>query len=823
MDDVLLEQRVDALVHLLEGKPAASSSMASTLLCELQDELTHHLEVASLDTLGVGGTTLGKTICLEHDTSLLHKVPGSFFVAGRKNMVHAARYELASTRGRLGCQELGVVEAEHLVTTNSQLLQELGVSGLADIHVAVLLLVALGVVLHSALEGIGYSHIVNDQSTFLVLVHAVHASNSLHQVVAAHGLVHVHGGKARYVKTGKPHVHNDYYFERVGVIFKTLGHLLDMGLVAHHIEPPFGVLVSHGHNNTELALFLPEGAKLADSLVYSHRSRPRVRHNHRLASELVRTVGFVVLNDVLAQCVNDLGCTQNSIQIRKVALACIDGLGIGLLGELLVLVIDLGEDALVKLERDDTALIEHGARCVVLHGLRHVIDIDIVAKHLASRAVIDGNGRTGETDERRVRQSSTNEQRGARVLLAITVELLLKAILTAMCLVNHHHNVLAVGKRRGFFLELLHSGEDDTVGTSAGDLLGKVGSTLRLHRRLAQEVRALGELREKLRVKVVAVSNHHYGRAIELLFEKMGKKHHRERFARTLCMPEDTAPAIATNGLMHASKCLVHSEVLMIASKNLCILGEQDEVLQDVDETRLGKHAVQGCFPIGELSCLVAAVNALPLYKARLVGGDGADFGVQHIADNAEGIVHKERRNLALVVLDLLIGIFIVSISASRRLQLEKHERQAIHEHDNVGPFVRSALDVGPLVYDMKLVALGIVEIYKAHDIVLIFLAIVPADLHATLQHIREDLVLGNERAALNLFKLGNSRIYGPPVDTGINALKRRHYDIGQKSVVEGVGRAGHIGPMKILVAVCSTEMVDDALLKSVLVEGVDG
>ena len=33
---------------------------------------------------------------------------------------------------------------------------------------------------------------------------------------------------------------------------------------------------------------------------------------------------------------------QNSIQIRKVALACIDGLGVGLLGELLVLVINLG-------------------------------------------------------------------------------------------------------------------------------------------------------------------------------------------------------------------------------------------------------------------------------------------------------------------------------------------------------------------------------------------------------------------------------------------------------------------------------------------------
>ena len=182
-----------------------------------------------------------------------------------------------------------------------------------------------------------------------------------------------------------------------------------MGFVAHHIEPPLWVLISHGHNDTELAPFLPGGTELADSLVYSHGGRPRVRHNHRLTGELVCAVGFIMFNDVLTQRVDDLGRTQNSIQIRKVALACIDGLGVGLLGELLVLVIDLGKDALVKLERDNTALVEHGARCVILHGLRHVIDIDIVAKHLTSRAVIDGNGRTGETDERRVRQSSTNE------------------------------------------------------------------------------------------------------------------------------------------------------------------------------------------------------------------------------------------------------------------------------------------------------------------------------------------------------------------------------------------------------------------------------
>ena len=85
---------------------------------------------------------------------MLYKVVGSIFVAGRENVVHATCYELASASSGFGGQELGVVEAEHLIAADGKLLQELGVGGFADVHVAVLLLVALGVVFHGAFVGV---------------------------------------------------------------------------------------------------------------------------------------------------------------------------------------------------------------------------------------------------------------------------------------------------------------------------------------------------------------------------------------------------------------------------------------------------------------------------------------------------------------------------------------------------------------------------------------------------------------------------------------------------------------------------------------------
>ena len=74
------------------------------------------------------------------------------------------------------------------------------------------------------------------------------------------------------------------------------------------------------------------------------------------------------------------------------------------------------------------------------------------------------------------------------MLFTVTVVFFLEPVLSAVRLIYHHHDVLALGKGDGLLLELLHGGENDAVGTAARDLLRKIGAALRLNGRLAQEV-----------------------------------------------------------------------------------------------------------------------------------------------------------------------------------------------------------------------------------------------------------------------------------------------------------------------------------------------
>ena len=257
----------------------------------------------------------------------------------------------------------------------------------------------------------------------------------------------------------------------------------------------------------------------------------------------------------------------------------------------------------------------------------------------------------------------------------------------------------------------------------------------------------------------------------------------------------------------------------MVAGQDLGVLGEQDEVLQDIHQPRLGEHAVEWRLPVGELGGLVAAVGALPLHEARLVCGDGADLGRKHVADDTERVVGEKPWYLLLVVLDLLVCVGVVGLGTRRALQLEEHERQAVYEHDDVGALVGTALDVGPLVHDMELVALGVVVVHQPHDVGAILLAVVPAHLDAALQHIHEHAVLGHQGAALDLLELGDGALDGAAVKRGVDVLERGADDVGQERVVVGVRASMDVGAMQVLVAVLGAKVVDDALFEGVLVE----
>jgi len=86
--------------------------------------------------------------------------------------------------------------------------------GLFRVVGRVALAAAFGVVGERALELICEAEVIHDQTAGLVLEHAIHATDGLHQAVALHRLVGIHRVQAGRVETRQPHVAHDHDLER---------------------------------------------------------------------------------------------------------------------------------------------------------------------------------------------------------------------------------------------------------------------------------------------------------------------------------------------------------------------------------------------------------------------------------------------------------------------------------------------------------------------------------------------------------------------------------------------------------------------------------
>ena len=81
---------------------------------------------------------------------------------------------------------------------------------------------------------------------------------------------------------------------------------------------------------------------------------------------------------------------------------------------------------------------------------------------------------------------------------------------------------------------------------------------------LTQKILALGKLPVKLVIQVVAICDNYDGRAIQSILQTMGIKHHRQRFAAALCMPEYTTLAVCLRCVFRGKYCLIDSKILVI-------------------------------------------------------------------------------------------------------------------------------------------------------------------------------------------------------------------------------------------------------------------
>ena len=119
------------------------------------------------------------------------------------------RREQARAFGGRAVDPRRVVEAMEQASAHLVLLQHHGNSfGLVQRGTAGA--AALGVGRKCAFEFVREAEVVHDEAARLVPEHPVHTGNGLHQPVAAHRLVHVHGVQARGIEAGQPHVPNEH-------------------------------------------------------------------------------------------------------------------------------------------------------------------------------------------------------------------------------------------------------------------------------------------------------------------------------------------------------------------------------------------------------------------------------------------------------------------------------------------------------------------------------------------------------------------------------------------------------------------------------------
>ena len=180
------------------------------------------------------------------------------------------------------------------------------------------------------------------------------------------------------------------------------------------------------------------------------------------------------------------------------------------------------------------------------------------------------DGRAGEADEARVRQSTAH----------VSGETVDEVILRAVHFVGDHDDVLALRQRRepsclrrrrrketlilsslslvtstptSVRGEKLLDGGEDHAAAGHGQQLAQLVRARSLHGRLAEDVRAVLELAEKLVIETVAVGQHHQRRVLHrrMPHHSRGEEEHGETLAAPLRVPDHPRATVARLAAVH--------------------------------------------------------------------------------------------------------------------------------------------------------------------------------------------------------------------------------------------------------------------------------
>lgn len=240
------------------------------------------------------------------------------------------------------------------------------------------------------------TYIINNKTTLFVTEYSVYTGDCLHKIVSGHRLINIHCSKGRNIKPGQPHINNNRNFQRTVIVFEFLCKLVLMVFVSDNLSPFFRIIITGGHYDCNL--FRPSRTKLQYTLINFHSDRAGIRNNHRLTSQQVFTVIFVMVENITNKGIDYVIVSKYSFHLSKLMLTFFNNLFIGILSHYVIFFVDQFERSLIKIKFDYTAFVVYRAGSSVLNRLCHIVDINVISEYLTGAAVFGGNRRTSKAN-----------------------------------------------------------------------------------------------------------------------------------------------------------------------------------------------------------------------------------------------------------------------------------------------------------------------------------------------------------------------------------------------------------------------------------------
>jgi len=219
---------------------------------------------------------------------------------------------------------------------------------------------ALGVGCQRTLEFMSESQVIDNKTAGLVLKHAVDPGDGLHQPMAAHRLIHVHGVQARRVEAREPHVPYQHHAERIAGVAEPIRQGLAPWFVANMWLPLGRVGRATGHHDFEatlvVILVMPIGAQAHQFTIQVDADTPAHTHHHRLAVQGFEAL-LEVVNNVLGHEFQAVTGTDDCFQLCPFGLELLLAFDLFALGGFLETGIDFRSLVLVQRQLRQPALV----------------------------------------------------------------------------------------------------------------------------------------------------------------------------------------------------------------------------------------------------------------------------------------------------------------------------------------------------------------------------------------------------------------------------------------------------------------------------------